>query len=473
MQAWFTIYLLFVLNDREGVRLSRAAMHALSLQPLPLPLPFPNFGRNHQSLAEVIVKHQTLFSVQTGSDFLEQPITLERTFFGFVRLLFLDPFEEFQTRFLHRGWNAFFARRIMRTDFEDMEGPLHYLGQILDHPVASAHSSTERLKELAFTYPFPNIHSPGFMDGRGAGFLSNLVGPPTGRFSHNDSQRGSYERSNRAQNEASIPISISRYPQSNTYPVRYTDPRPSRFANPHGIVSSPPRSLPLAMIPMTRSRRRDQQVLAQTGFGPSAFRSAPPPRLVVPDVENESLTSPHRAPSHPYRSLHRRSRQRRPIPESMMMEFEPLPVNRNSDTQTLEDGHMPSEAVRPQSMQGSQSSFLSMRASPSPVADDESMIVLRVGRDGQSARILVDSHDAARRGRRVPSLQHDLGGIMDPDECTICKGSWSWIKGNTNGAPQSSPADWRLVILPCRHTYHEECLARWFLISIHVIYSFD
>jgi len=462
-------------------------MQALSLQPLPLPLPFPNFGRYHQSLADVIEKHRPLFSVQTESDFLEQPITLERAFFGFVRYLFLDPYEEFQTRFLNRGWNAFFARRVMKLNLQEHEeGPLSCFGQILDHPNPSAHLSTERLKELAFTYPFPNIFSPSFMDGRGAGFLTGLVTPIGARLGIHSSQRGATRRPFHATGLGSHPFtrhnSQTPYTAPRNRPASpYIPPRErsiSPSASVYGVYPSFPRSLPLAMIPMTRSRRRDQQVLAQTGFGPTAAAF----RRFRPQTQGPraNIETQHLAPDHPYRSLHRRTRQRQPIPGHMRDPEGPAddavpntPVsiaegstwNRATSSEYSEEHSSRSPPIHTPPPSGS----------PSPRIEEESMIIVRVERDGQSARVIVDSNDSGRRGRRVPSFQQDLGGIMDPDECTICKGSWSWIKGNNTGVPQTSPADWRLVRLPCKHTYHEECLARWFLISslsLYLISSF-
>lgn len=432
-------------------------MQALSLQPLPLPLPFPNFGRHKQLLEDVIENHQQLFSVQTESDFLEQPITLERAFFGFARFIFLDFFEEFQTRFLNQGWNAFFARRTMQVNFQDHEGPLQYFGQILD-PVPSVSSSIEKLRELAFTYPFPNIYTSSFMDGRGADFLMNLVTPVSNRHSVHRSQRWLPQRRQFGSEGPSSYLHTS--PQQRVFsPQR----RPNlRFNRAQGTFTSPPRPLPLAMIPMTRSRRRDQQVLAQTGFGPTTIRAAThSPRRAVAFVDNE-----YYAASHPYRSLHRRSRPRPPLSAHILdperQSRDGLPNSLAAGTEAWMWGSSPEsrEGIELQPVE------INTERGNSPTRDeDESMIIVRVESDGQSARVLIDSNDSARRGRRVPSLQQDLGGIMDTDECTICKGSWSWIKGNTNGAQQSSPADWRLVRLPCKHTYHEECLARWFLIS--------
>ncbi|KAF8462889.1 hypothetical protein BDZ91DRAFT_850346 [Kalaharituber pfeilii] len=439
--AWFTIYLLFMLNNREGVRLSRAAMQALTLQPLPLPLPFPNFGRHHQALADIIAKHQSLFCVQTESDFLEQPVTLERTFFGFVRLLYLDPFEEFQTRFLHRGWNYFFARRTMKTDFQDQEGPLSYFWQILDHPIASAQSSIERIKELAFTYPFPNIYSPSFMDGRGATFLAGLVGPAGARSSQSTRERWPPRSRRQYIDSCSNPTTYSpRYPPQGTYPsLRYSGTRSSNYDPTHGLFPTPPRTLPLAMVPMTRSRRRDQQILAQTGFGPSPFRVSPIAPSVSHAPEPEQYNNPYTAPSYSYFSLHRRSRQRRPIPDHMReTDANPADVDSTTIAITTDGNNMGMSSVQPETTSQANIS--------EEVNEDESMMVVRVERDGQSVRVLVDSLDSSRRGKRVPSLQQDLGGIMDPDECTICKGSWSWVKGNADGAPQTSPADWRLIV---------------------------
>lgn len=454
-------------------------MQALSLQPLPLPLPFPNFGRHHQSLADVIEKHRPLFSVQTESDFLEQPITLERAFFSFVRYLFLDPYEEFQTRFLNRGWNAFFARRAMKTNLQEHEeGPLSCFGQILDHSNPSAHTSTERLKELAFTYPFPNIFSPSFMDGRGAGFLTSLVTPVGARLGIHGSQQSSTRRSFHtaspgarlfSRHNPQTPYTASRNSPASPYiPPRE---RPiSPFASVYGNYSSAPRNLPLAMIPMTRSRRRDQQVLAQTGFGPTTmtFRRFPP-QSQGPRVNMETQ---HLAPDHPYRSLHRRTRQRQPIPGHMWDPEAPAEdAIPNTPVSRTEEPIWDRATSNEQSEENALIHTSPPSSSPSPRIEEESMIIVRVERDGQSARVIVDSNDSGQRGRRVPSFQQDLGGIMDPDECTICKGSWSWIKGNNTGAPQTSPADWRLVRLPCKHTYHEECLARWFLISPPNFYS--
>lgn len=457
-QAWFTLYLLFVLNDRAGIRLSRAAIQALSLQPLPLPLPFPNFGRNKHLLVEVIESHQPLFSVQTESDFLEQPITLERAFFGFARYVFLDFFEEFQTRFLNQGWNAFFARRTIRVDFQDHEGPLQYFGQILD-PVPSVSSSIEKLRELAFTYPFPNIYSSNFMAGRGADFLMNLVTSVSNSHRFHRSQRGLPQG---RQFGSEGPSSYSnRSPQQRIFSSSRR-PHP-RFNRAQGTFTSPPRPLPLAMIPMTRSRRRDQQVLAQTGFGPTTLRVGPYHSYqAVPPVDSEYLVT-----SFPYRSLHRRSRPRPPLPVHILdPQIQSRDNNPNNPGDGTEGWIRGSESPDNEESIGLQPvGMIAERENSPPGGEDESMIIVRVERDGQSARVLIDSNDSTRRGRRVPSLQQDLGGIMDPDECTICKGSWSWIKGNTNGAQQSSPADWRLVRLPCKHTYHEECLARWFLIS--------
>ena len=433
-------------------------MQALSLQPLPLPLPFPNFGVHKQILVDVIEDHKPLFSVQTDSDFLEQPITLERAFFGFARFVFLDFFEEFQTRFLNQGWNAFFARRTMRMDFQDHEGPLQYFGQILD-PVPSVSSSIEKLRELAFTYPFPNIYTSNFMGGRGAHFLTNLVTTVSNRQSLHSSQRGFPQR---RQFGSEGPSSyFYRSPQQGVF----SSPRCPhlRFNRAQWSFTSPSRPLPLAMIPMTRSRRRDQQVLAQTGFGPVTSRVVPyPSHSAGALVDNEYYATPH-----PYRSLHRRSRPRPPLPAHILdPERQPRDSAQNSPAARTEAWGWGRSSPENRAEIELQPVEISTEGRDSPTRDeDESMIIVRVERDGQSARVLIDSNDSARRGRRVPSLQQDLGGIMDPDECTICKGSWSWIKGNTNGTQQSSPADWRLVRLPCKHTYHEECLARWFLIS--------
>lgn len=366
----------------------------------------------------------------------------------------------------------------MKTNFQDeQDGPLSYFGQILDRPVASAYSSTERLKELAFTYPFPNVFAPAFMHGRGAGFLTGLVTPAGARLGLHSTQQSLARR--QFHTEAPSVRTFQRHNQPNTYattrnrPISAYIPLRDRtippFATLTGTYPSPPRNIPLAMIPMTRSRRRDQQVLAQTGYGPSVPRTM----QYLTQRSTPQNESEHIAPSHPYRSLHRRTRQRNPIPDHMRGATDSA---EDSNSETLASETDNRTWIRPTSTEESsrhtrtpQPVNITSQGSPLGI-EDESMIIVRVERDGQSARVLVDSHDEARRGRRVPSLQQDLGGIMDPDECTICKGSWSWIKGDMSGEPKTSPADWRLVRLPCKHTYHEECLARWFLMSPLRIY---
>ena len=436
-------------------------MRALSLQPLPLPLPFPNFGRHHTSLVDVIDKHQSLFCVQIESDFLEQPITLERSFFGFVRLLYLDPFEEFQTRFLRRGWNDFFATRTMRTEFLGEEGALSYFGQILDFPDVSIHSSVESLKELAFTYPFPKLTSQRFMNGRTAEFLTTLLSTIDRRPA--PQVLASIERGNRLTTQRRQYPMISETPASTDQggqdEFRYHRPRnighhqsQNQYQNSHQH-----QTLPLAMIPMTRSRRRDQQVLAQTGFGPNNLRGA-----MTVGTSSASFRGQQ------FRNMQRRPRQRRPIPEHL------LTAGNTANRPYAGIGPPGTLGPRNYTSQNTYAMVLHPPRRNPPRLDspeDGSMIIVDVERDGQSACVVIDSQNSARRGRRVPSLgrvEEGLGSIMDPDECTICKGSWSWKKRNSAGVPEQigTPADWRLARLPCRHTYHEECLARWFLISL-------
>ena len=258
------------------------------------------------------------------------------------------------------------------------------------------------------------------------------------------------------------------FPPHNSFTShRYPNSRIPHFAP--RIPSPTALNPPLAMVPMTRSRRRDQQILAQTGFGPSTILGRISPGA-FDHIDSSTPFSARTTNTYQYRPVHRRTRQRPAIPGHIIY---PPNVFSNTDPNTH---NRPAAAQEPSTAVPS-SEHRQMEEAPNDhsVTDfeaDQSMIIVCVDRDGQSARVLADSHNSARCGRRVPSLQQDLGGIMDPDECTICKGSWSWIKGRVNGEPQTSPADWRLARLPCKHTYHEECLARWFLISTSRFHSF-
>lgn len=452
-------------------------MRALTLQPLPLPLPFPNFGRHYQLLAETIETHQSLFCVQTELDFLEQPITLERSFFGFVRLMYLDPYEEFQALYLRRGWNNLLSERPMKTEVNDQYGSLVYLSQILDLPEPHLGDAFDRLKELSQTYPFPDINSSTFLRGGAEEFLEALVSTVPERDSYNDSvlmPDNQLQDGNHGQNIYNDPYALVTFDASrdsdqhaSTALSRYPNQPISQSRtsqNPTYSINS--QCAPLAMIPMTRSRRRDQQVLAQSGFGvpphPAPMAFATTHRRYNVDTFNGA---PH--PQHiQFGTVHRRPRNRQPLTMNTFTSEgtdQPMPGVLISDNQVLALAQ-PNEGLEQQIREVTGDASVGSFLDP-VVDDDQSMIVIRMERDGQSARVIADSHNYARQGQRVNSLQQELGGIMDSDECTICKGSWTWVKGNNNGQPKTNPGEWRLVRLPCKHTYHEECLARWFLIS--------